>query len=203
MTLRVIALLWLAFAFLPLLSAQQRFKAGFTAGLNASQIQGDDTGGYNKLGLVGGLKGIAVLGERSELSLELTYSQRGSKNDKAEPVDIVIRLAYAEVPVLFNYKDWYVEDGDYHRVMGSIGFSYGRLLSAESEGLTSKYIDETDNFTKDDFSFVVGAEFFFQPRLSLGIRWNSSFNKLFHNDHAPGKNELRGYFLSFRLNYLL
>jgi len=194
------------FLFLFILTVQQihaqRFRAGVVAGLNASQIRGDDTGGYNKLGFVGGLRGIIVLTDRSDLSIELLYSERGSKNDSQEPVDIEINLKYAEVPILFNYKDWYVEDGNYYRVQASAGFSFSRLLDATSAGSTSKYINETGNFTDNDFSFVIGGEFFFNRHLALGFRWNSSFNKLFKNDNARGKNSLRGYFLSFRTAYI-
>jgi len=184
------------------LFAQQRFKAGLVVGLNAAQIMGDKTGGYNKLGVVGGLKGIAILTDKAELSMELTYSQRGSKNDESEPVNVKIKLEYVEVPILFSYKDWYNEEGDFYRLQGSIGFSYGRLLNAEFDDLISSPIDVTDRFITNDFSFVIGADVFFTPHWALGARWNSSFNKLAKNVNSPTGNGLRGYFFTFRATYV-
>jgi hypothetical protein len=184
------------------LSAQQRFKAGIVAGVNAAQIRGDNTGGFNKLGLVGGLRAIAVLTDKTDLSMELTYSQRGSKNDKNEPVNIQIDLNYIEVPVTYGVKDWYIEDGDYYKVQASGGLAYSRLLKATTQDLTGPQKDVTEEFSTNDFGIVLGAEFFLNKHWSLSGRWISSFNLLAEAENSPSKNSLRGYFLSFRINYI-
>lgn len=172
---------------------EARFGAGIVAGLNASQILGDDTGGYNKLGLQGGLRGIAHLTDRSDLYIELLYSQRGSYQKGIIEID----LRYVEVPVVITYKDWLDEEEGYYKVAANIGFSYGRLLSATAEG--SKHDDIVDLFNNNDLSFTVGAEFFTRPNFVFGIRWSKSINLLYNKDkHDPGRNSLRGFFLSFR-----
>lgn len=183
--------------------AQQRFKAGITIGLNTSQIDGDDTGGYNKIGLVGGLRGIAIINDKMELALELNYSQRGSKNDNTEPVDIEIKLNYVEVPVMFSYKDWYNEEEDYYKVQASGGLSYGRLLNTSAEGASNVFINEVENFSKDDISILLGGEIFLIKHLSLGLRWQKSLNLLYDSSKfSQGKNSLRSRFWTFRVTYV-
>ena len=58
-------------------TAQQRFKAGVIGGLNASQIQNDDVGGYRRLGIQGGLRAITIFTDKIDLFFEILYSQRG------------------------------------------------------------------------------------------------------------------------------
>ncbi|MCC7507153.1 MAG: hypothetical protein IT259_17735, partial [Saprospiraceae bacterium] len=48
---------------------QQRFKAGIIAGLTASQIDGDESAGYHKVGLQGGLRGVVILGGKQDASV--------------------------------------------------------------------------------------------------------------------------------------
>ena len=59
----------------------QRFKAGILVGFNGSQINGDASAGFNKLGLVAGVRGVTVINEKMEISIELLYSQRGSRSE--------------------------------------------------------------------------------------------------------------------------
>jgi hypothetical protein len=183
------------------LEAQQRFKAGLTFGLNAAQINGDNTGGYNKLGIVGGLRAITVLTEKSDLSIELLYSQRGSRNDKAEPINIRIDLNYIEIPVTYNFKDWYIEDEGYYKVQAVGGLAFSRLLRADVEDAFGVTAEATDDFNTNDIGIVLGAEFFLSKHWSLSGRWTSSFNLLSDAENSPSSNSLRGYFLSFRINY--
>ena len=141
-----------------------------------------------------------------DVSLELLYSQRGGRTSKSEESfgrDLEIDLNYVEVPVLFNYKDWYDEENEYYKVQASGGFAYSRLINAESFGDTNKYNNEVDNFSSNDFAIVLGAEFFLSPKFSISGRWVTSINLLFDNEKFnPNKNGLRGHLLSFRGNYL-
>ena len=186
-------------------NAQQRFQAGILGGLNVSQIRGDDTGGFNKIGLVGGLRVNTILTEKMDVTLELAYSQRGSRSDRNEQlngVDVEIDLRYVEVPVLYNFKDWLDEEEDYYKVQASIGFAYARLINVDALGDTNEHASETENFAKDDFSFMIGAEYFIGPKFSISARWGTSINLLYNNQkNNPNINGLRGHFLTFRGNY--
>ena len=57
--------------------SQQRFKAGIVAGINAAQVDGDLAAGYNKIGLLGGLRVTTVLSNKFDVSLDFLYSQQG------------------------------------------------------------------------------------------------------------------------------
>ncbi len=183
----------------------QRFKAGIAFGLNGSQLQGDDVGGYNRLGLQGGLRAVTILTDKSELVLEMLYSQRGSYSKYGSPKcpngDISIGLQYVEVPVTYCYKDWYQEEDGYYRLQACGGLSYSRLISAKALG--SCHDDLVDKFNQNDVGIVLGVEYFTSPRFLFGARWSRSLTLLYNKDkHDPGRNSLWGYFLSFRGVYL-
>ncbi len=203
------------------LAQQQRFKAGIIAGLNASQILGDDSGGYNRLGLQGGLRAITILTPKSDLFFEILYSQRGSREKLGSPLcfngQIDIVTEYIEVPVMFTFKDWLDEKGDFYKVQVSGGLSYGRLLSASAIG--SCHDELTDSFNKNDLSIAFGASFFTNEHLTFGARWSRSLNLLYNREKGPfspinpsdpdsplttdnNPNSLRGFFLSFRVGYI-
>ncbi len=180
--------------------AQQRFRAGLIFGLNAAQLNGDDSAGYNKLGLNGGLRGTAMLRDKMDLVIEMLYSQRGSF-ERFVVGDQKISLNYIEVPVMVSYKDWYQEEGDYYKVQAVGGFSYARLLNASAFG--SLHDGEVENFNTNDFSFTIGFDVMFTKHFGLGTRWTRSLNRLYDSrDHATGLNSLLGYFLTFRGMYM-
>lgn len=193
--------------------AQQRFKAGLIAGFNLSQIDGDNAAGYERFGLVGGVRGVAILSKKSELSLELLYSQRGSQSDldvSVSPMPFKIKLNYIAVPVLFNYLDWEVEDDDknkFHKMHFSGGFSYGRLLNADvDDGLPNSDLDIIATFFRqNDVSIVLGATFYANRHLGFTMRWNRSLNLLFKEteDTPNTENNFLSKFLTFHAVYML
>ncbi|MCC6723314.1 MAG: PorT family protein [Saprospiraceae bacterium] len=195
----VIALLLLAI-FNNEAQAQQRFRAGMVGGLNAAQILGDDSAGYNKLGLCGGLRVITVLQDKMDIIIEMLYSQRGSY-EQFILGDMKINLKYIEIPVLFAYKDWYQKEDDFYKVQAVGGLSYGRLLKATAIG--SLHDEEVENFNDNDISVTFGADFFMNKHFGFGARWTRSLNRLYnHSKHEEGLDSLVGYFLSFRTMYI-
>ena len=59
----------------------QSFDGGLLAGLTTSQISGDNLGGFNKLGFAIGIFTQRNISEKSKLRFELSYFQKGSKNN--------------------------------------------------------------------------------------------------------------------------
>jgi hypothetical protein len=190
----------IAFLFTDSAFAQQRFRAGLLFGFNAAQLNGDDSAGYNKLGLHGGLRGTAMLRDKMDIVIEMLYSQRGSY-EKFIQGDMKIDLRYIEVPFMLSYKDWYQEEGDYYKVQAVAGFSYARLLEATAYG--SLHDAEIVNFNNNDYALTIGFDLLFNKHLGIGARWTRSLNRLYDNrDHATGLNSLLGYFLTFRGMYM-
>ena len=188
------------------LSAQPRFGAGIVAGINASQIQGDDSAGYNRLGVRAGVRGIAHLSEKADFGLDLLYSMRGSTTELVpnnNSLRYVIHLDYIEVPVWISYKDWLAPDG-YYRIQGFAGLSYGRLFNTRVVDVIILE-DEQENFAKNDLSLTLGVAYHLSRRFSLGFNYTRSLVPLYNNRKFLNnvglpryKQRLWGYFLSFQ-----
>ncbi len=168
-----------------MLEAQdRRFSAGAILGLNASQIQGDDEAGYTKLGLMGGLSAQILFTEKTELGIELLYSQLGSRsrpNDNPFFEGFKSRLNYVSIPVYYSYKDWLEkEEGEYYKLHFLGGLSYGRLFSSEVEG--SPFVQAQDFFKEDYLGILFGATFYLNKHWGIGARWERGLLRLYTND---------------------
>ena len=187
---------------------EQRFKAGLILGFNASQLDGDRSAGYNKLGLVGGLSGVILLTEKMYFNIELLYSQRGSRSHLVPDNSIVpfkIATDFIEIPLLFNYKDWLDEEGEYYKLHFHGGISYGRLIrtDVEDESPVSNLVLASEHFEKNDLSYMLGATFYTGPHLAFTFRWSRSFGVLYFNNsiNIPLPS-LQNHLISFRTLYM-
>lgn len=205
-------LLLLIAAFPALIYAQPRFRAGAVLGLTASQIDGDLSAGYNKLGLQGGLRVISRLAGRNSASMEFLFSQRGCQNELIpsdfDPNPFALTLNYVEVPFQWHYNDWLVEYDDakdnYYRVSFNAGLSYARLISSKVDddfnwlnGVAPDYLK------KNDLSIVLGANFFFNRHWGMTARWNRSLVLMYDSRTSPrGGKSWNGHCLYFQTVYL-
>lgn len=165
---------------------ERRFNAGFLLGINASQIQGDREAGYKKLGLVAGITAQVLFKEKSELGIEIAFSQLGSRSVSTNPglEPFKSTLNYVMVPVTFRYKDWFVEDEQYYRILAQAGLSYGRLISTKMEG---EPFESIDGFLRDNYlGFLVGAVYFVNRKIGVGARYERSIIDIYNNDMDNG-----------------
>ena len=88
-------------------SQAQTYKAGIAGGVNFAQIDGDNIGGYNKIGANIGFLSELPLNDRWSLGLELLFAQKGSRAviTANNPYDFKIILDYAEIPVIAKFHD--------------------------------------------------------------------------------------------------
>jgi hypothetical protein len=95
--------------------AQLPFSYGFKAGINSSNVVGDDADGYkSRTGIVGGLFVRFNIPGKFSVQTELLYSRKGAKRAEVDtaaapastitPFTRVIKADYLEVPVLIRYK---------------------------------------------------------------------------------------------------
>jgi len=213
MTHQRLLLLFLLFSPLFLL-AQPRFSAGAVAGLTASQIDGDQSAGYNKLGFQGGLRVVARLKERTDASMEFLFAQRGCQNelipDQYSPNPFGLTLNYIEVPLQWHFKDWLIEYDDdklnYYKVSFNAGLSYARLIG-------SKVDDETDWLSgiapeflkKNDLSALLGFNFFVNRHFGFSVRWTRSLLLMYDprkHDPAPASKSWNSHSLYFQTVYM-
>lgn len=183
------------------IQAQNRFNGALVFGLNASQIDGDLWAGYDKLGLMGGVKLDYRLDKPLYLSLELLYSERGSQSELRSDASVPLRkigLQYIEIPVLVRYKDWWIETDGYYKVDAEAGFSYGYLFRSSSSQAGATW--DTQDFRQNDISLTVGANYFLTKHWGFGIRYTRSITRLYISP-ITDETDLLGYFLSFRSTY--
>lgn len=184
----------------------QTFKAGLILGLNASQIDGDDVGGYSNPGLRTGIRASTMFSnEKLQLDTDMLFSQRGSR-PSANEVNIIgldwsFRMDYVEVPVTLRYSDWYVEDGDYYKVYAKGGLSYGRFFRSKHSDLSPfRNIDEYIN--NNDLSITAGMGVYLKKHLQAEINYTRSIFPFYVRQVGlPWGRSLIGYFVSIQFMY--
>jgi outer membrane protein with beta-barrel domain len=160
------------------------FYGGLVAGANFSQVDGDYFAGYHRVGAnVGGIV-YTQLARHVAVSLEILYSQKGSKSNIPEPspangnillVKYGIAVNYAEIPVMINYFDK-------RKSHFGIGVSYSRLVNSneisETEDtfnhITYQNFNQMYPFKKDAFDFLAGVDLHLWKGLFLNIRFQYS-----------------------------
>lgn len=187
----------------------QFFKAEVITGANLSQVDGDETYGFKKLGFSGGFGVVAPLSKNWSLSLETLYSQKGSRL-KPQYVDsldgsYILKLAYAEVPFMIQYTD---------KDLASfgLGVSWNRMVAVDemrhgyridSVTLTSKVFD------KDDFMAFADVRIRVYENFIANVRYSYSMDKIATRvlrDSETGKLNERDWYnnvWSVRLIYMI
>ncbi|MCX6245827.1 MAG: outer membrane beta-barrel protein [Bacteroidetes bacterium] len=141
----VILILFSLFLFTPGHSFSQRFLGAVSAGVNLSQVDGDEVYGFKKVGINIGPSVIMPFGKNKKWSvtMELLFSQLGSRQKSEYPAaDTVnsfqgfydgykLNLNYIQVPLIVHFTDKRV-------IAGGLGFLYGQLVGV------SEYEDHND-----------------------------------------------------------
>jgi hypothetical protein len=185
----------------------QRFAAGVIAGVTASQIDGDISAGYHKLGLTGGINVLAKLKERQAASIEILFTQRGCRYQPQLPPYFATTLNYVEVPVSWHYFDWLQagESGepDWYRVQASAGLVYGRLLGYQDKfddgfGITAAL----PNLEENSVALSLAGSVFMTRHVGITIRWQRAVTRLYKvNTGGNYDRNLWEHYLAFQMNY--
>ena len=154
----------------------QPFRAGLSAGLVASQVDGDTYAGYNKSGLyAGGFVSKRISPESKWTVLfELTYIQKGSRKiphpDKGDYADYKLKLNYAEIPLLAKY-DFSISDTLNDKLHFALfgGLAFGRLVKSKEWDAFGLVYGGTP-FLKTDISYVLGLSYSFSQHIDFDIR---------------------------------
>ena len=158
----------------------QEFHGGVTAGLVGSQVAGDTYSGFKKAGIyAGGYVGWEFT-KHSGLQLELTYFQKGSRENPTEKNNYdyyLFRADYIELPVLYQYKinKFIVEGGP------SLGFLVRYFEENEYE-VISDY--EYNKPAAVSFQMNIGMRFFFSKKFGADFRYNFSLWNIRQNNRT-------------------
>lgn len=186
------------------------FFGGVVAGGNFSQVDGDNFAGYHKTGLnVGGIVYTRLTAHFAP-SLEILYSEKGSKSNGYKHVNsnkydihtYGISLNYAEIPVMINYFDK-------NNANFGLGFSYSQLVGSKEYATTnSSAFDDTLHFERfpfksNDVNFIVGGSLRFFKGFYLNLRFQYSLFPVRKTMHTEfGRADQYNNIWTFRLMYL-
>lgn len=204
---RRLLLALVVFAVCTVRSHAQAFRAEIIGGFNLSQVNGDETAGFRKLGFNAGAGVVMPLNKNWSLSFETLYNQKGSRLRKQynDSLDGSYRLFlnYAEVPFLIQYTD------KKFMTIGA-GASWGRLVHVE-EWKNGYRVDSVTllngPFSRDDFQVIADFRFPIYKNLRINARYAYSFKKLATRelrDSMTGRMNTRDFYnnlWSIRLIY--
>jgi hypothetical protein len=136
-----------AFCFLfPTTSSAQRFIGGIAAGINLTQVDGDEVFGYYKVGFNGGpfVKLMLDKKQRFSVTMELLYSQKGAVQNNRTYIEHIalgdtalidprypnydkklfykLRTDYLEIPLVVHFED------PRSKIAIGVGITWGRLV---------------------------------------------------------------------------
>jgi len=153
-------------------SYAQDLKFGAKAGLNLTNIVGDDVEDVDmKAGLYfGGFMNVS-LNDQLSFQPELLYSAQGWKED-FEGEDLKIKTSYLNIPMLLK-----MSLGTSNKVHVYAGPQLGFLLDAKVD-IDGTDLDIKDEMNSVDFSFNLGLSYDVSDNMSLDVRYNRGLSKL-------------------------
>ena len=146
----------------------QTFGGGMLAGLSASQLDGDNWGGYHKAGLTFGVYTNTKFNKFIDAQLEIRYVQKGSNsNSKEQEVFYLSKLNYVELPVFLKYSFL-------NKFTANIGLAAGYLQKAteDKDGVGDEPADPA--FNQFELSGLVGVEYKIIDKIFFNVRFNYS-----------------------------
>lgn len=153
------------FSFLPI--SAQYFKGGVLLGITGSQMDGDNLGGYNKLGFSGGFFVHRDFGAILGMQGEFKFIMKGAaKTTTASDPTIYKRtLYYFELPMLATLKTA-------KKITVESGFAFAYLASAVADfGYGQVIMHDTK---KTDFSWIAGVYYLYSERLNFNLKFSYS-----------------------------
>ena len=167
---------------------QKVFNGELILGANFTQVDGDSYYGYHKVGLNAGGIVCAHFSSKVGVSLELLYSQKGSRGVSVYESYAIgtyiekynMNLNYVEVPLMLHlFKGRY----DYEA-----GISYAQLVKS-SEWVQSDVpvvIDPVINrFNTTDLNYIIGLSRRMYKTLYLNARFQYSILSIRPTDRVP------------------
>lgn len=160
------------------------FKADLIGGLNFCQVDGDRFGGYNKIGINGGIGISHEYSEKWTGGFEILYTSKGSKK-RIDPKDVnpqifILSSKYIEFPIIATYKIQSLKE---------LSFSGGISVGVNIGGSVDDGITKTDaNFNRMEYSLNLGANYLISENVSVRLRHAYSLFRI--GDNYPNSRNL-------------
>ncbi|MCX6252624.1 MAG: outer membrane beta-barrel protein [Bacteroidetes bacterium] len=185
----------------------QRIYGALSAGMNLTQVDGDEVYGYRHVGFNIGPSVILPFTRNKKwtITLELLYSRVGSY-DKYPDIDTLPRpyyrlnLDYATVPVLVHFVDKNV-------VAAGVGFSYGQLVDVkEWEHGARTQTTLQGPYKKNDIDVLADVKVRLWQRLWFNFRYAYSMVNIrvreYNNTYKTWDRKQYNNVLTFRFTYV-
>jgi hypothetical protein len=190
---RIILALLIAFS---LNTSAQTFNAGICAGPVVTQYNGDNVGGYNKIGPKAGIFVHRDMPGKLDYQLDLIFVQKGSKYENTEAVDYYnLRLRYLELPITFQYITDFLEIPGLFRLQlpNDIGLELGLgaayLLEAKEDDDGGGWLNEpVKPFKPYDITAHAGLSWYFNENWWVNFRYSYSILPI--REHPGGQTWL-------------
>jgi len=177
----------------------QNFEGGALVGLTASQIDGDNYRGYNKVGLQGGGWVRHMFTYTLGGQMEIRYVQKGAlkRNTVDDPAYSKTSLHYIDIPLMAQF--FYNED-----VILELGIGPEILLSAKQEDENGELPIPYPKYKRFTVSAIAGVGYRFLEIFSVHFRFNYSILPI--RPHPSGQSYLlnQGHYsnvFSIAVNY--
>lgn len=155
---------------LPLAINAQSFKASIIGGINASQVSGDELGGFNKAGVMFGGSAILPVTPKSDVAMELLFIQKGSKTPTSKDNNNAdyykMSLNYLEVQINYTYHAS-------KKIGMHVGPTFGVLIGEKEEDIAGE-LTERPEFQKTEIGIAGGLSFHFSEKVGLYMRLSNS-----------------------------
>ena len=170
----------------------QSFNAGVFGGINASQVDRDGYGGYNKLSLTGGVYVNRELSKNFYWQLELKYGGRGAYYLGENVVEDfhLTSFRYIELPISINYQ---FEE----KIQVEVGFSPDVLIGfmAYNDQRIEVPLDEKlGGNGRFGLNALAGVHYWIRPSFGVGLRFTYSVVPYSLRDGASIRYVDGGYF---------
>lgn len=151
----------------------QNFDGELLLGMNMSQIDGDESSGFNKIGGIAGFYVRSHLSETVAIQSGIQYAGKGSKEEEEDNNGQMISsykvgLHYVEIPFQFRYT-WK------ERLFFDVGVSFGYLFSSKviQDGTEEdKSMYRLRNF---EYAMTFGAGYHLTEKIDVSARFSNTF----------------------------
>lgn len=154
---------------LPFISFSQAFNGGLIGGLAASQVEGDQMGGYNQIGVVAGAFLELPTGNNFAFQPELRFCQKGSSGYYVQAYANA-HLNYVELPLLMNWT--------YKRAKLEAGLVPAVLVNAFVNN--NQGVSDIKTF---DMGFAAGISYMATDKVRFNIRYTHTLPLMYRYEN--------------------
>lgn len=209
-------ILFCAFLIPFFISAQQQFRAGLSAGVMVTDLNGADTrdgdNDFNKPGLHFGGFVNTVLNEKNLFQFGIHYSQRGTmqRPDSMNNGYFKFSIEYAEIPFVFRHHlNFNVGKKPTDKFDLEFGGSAGILVRSRYDAGNGTNIYLPSDINKFIANIFMGVDYSLSSNVYLSFRYLNSVTNAVHRNAIPGYllrysfNRANNMAFEFAFNFVL